>query len=700
MTEAETSYESRAAIEFEIPSFFSEEGVLGRSLTGYEVRPEQVKMAQAVWNSLIEEHHLIVEAGTGVGKSFAYLIPAIQYAKAFKKRIVVSTYTKTLQHQLIDKDIPFLKENLDIQFNASLCMGSENYICLNRLERTTQSQMGIFETEEAVDQLNKIIAWTKETKTGLRTELSFEPLTAVWEEVGRQGDLCLGKKCRFKDLCFYKKARALWNSSDILIVNHYLFFTNLRLEGTVLPDYHAVIFDEAHNIEDVASRFFGFEIKWSGIKYILARMFNQRTGINLISRHIKALMMIRKDWAEEEKKLQDAVNSVRMASFNFFNEILQKIRVDGTYRIYETGFVHDTLSEPLEYLASFLRAVYTKIPAVEKLKSLDSEMANHLEYARQEIMLYARLCMELVQELEEVLYDHREDSVYWIEIAPGRREEEKGVKISSALIDVAKMLKENLFDRVTTVLTSATLSAGGTFKFIKNRLGLEEAAEALFKSPFDYKTQAMLYAPSDLPDPSDEPEAFYEVAFERIEKLLRLSRGRAFVLLTNREMMEKAAVVLSSKLPSLNFLIQGQMPQAKMLEIFKSHQKSVILGVDTFWQGIDVPGEALQMVIIPKLPFPVPTDPIVEARADAMKRNGMNPFLDYFLPQAAMMLKQGFGRLIRTKDDLGIVAVLDPRIKIRSYGRFFMKTLPECLLADGIESVEKFLAHSSSQMNN
>ncbi|MCK4437417.1 DEAD/DEAH box helicase [bacterium] len=648
-----------------IDEIFEADGPIGKSLPHYELRPQQVEMAKAVEEATGKERHLIVEAGTGVGKSLAYLIPFIYWTTDEDRKVVVSTYTKALQEQLFKKDIPFLRETLGIDFRFALCLGGENYLCLRRLNQVWQH--GLLQTGGGSAELEKISHWKEETDTGLRLELSFEPSEKVWSLICREPDLCLGKRCPFRDNCYYAKARAIQAKAHILVVNHHLFFANLALGGKILPDYQAVVFDEAQNLEEVAASYLGLQVSNSQVKFLLDTIYNPKTEKGLISRLGEVGNKSREDLIEK-------VDKARKASDIFFSDILEQFGYDTmSRRMRKANLLDNLLSGPLSTLSKALKELLDTVSDEED---------------RQEIKGYAQRCHALGQGLENIIEQKLDDYVYWLEIIPKRRYTRTALYGSP--LNVAPLLKKYVFDITRpAVLTSATLSVNKSFQFIEERLGLEESRELLLDSPFDYRNQVLLYISDDLPDPSHELEAYQEEVIARISKIVKITSGRAFVLFTSYRMLNKAYAGLQGSLNEVNLLRQGDLPRWKLLESFKKEEKAVLLGTNTFWQGIDVPGRALECVVISKLPFAVPDNPLVEARLEYLASEGKDPFISYQVPQAIIMFKQGFGRLIRHRRDLGIVAILDPRVRSRGYGRTFLNSLPPCREVRNVEELAR-----------
>lgn len=651
----------------ELNQIFSENGCIAKNLNGYETRPQQIQMALGIQNAIESEKHLVVEAGTGVGKSLAYLVPFIQWSVKEKKRVIITTNTKTLQEQLINKDLPFLENALGLDFKYVLCVGSENYLCLRRLRQTFQ--YGLFDSPAEVKQINTIATWKENTDTGIKLDLDFEPKDKIWLKICRESDLCIGKNCQFRGECFYNKSRILQSKANILVVNHHLFFANIASAGKVLPNYDAVVFDEAQSIEDVATEYLGIKVSNGGLKYILDSIFSPRTGKGIISR----LQDIN---PETKTAIMNCITEIHPVLDNFFASVVDEFGTESvTKRVRTPHLLENILEEPLKNLYNVLKMALSDISNTETIVELSA---------------FADRILGISTGLKVFIEQSYPDYVYWIEIVHKIRY--LRVSLHAAPLDISGILKDQVFNLTSPViLTSATLSINKSFKYIKSRVGLENSLELLLDSPFDYEKQAVLYIPDDLPDPSYEFDKFQEQIIKRVKEIIDLLGGRTFVLFTSYRTLEYANEYLNRTLTNITILKQGDMPRWQMIETFKQNKKSVLLGTNTFWQGVDIPGEALQCVIITKLPFAVPDNPLTEAKMEFLAQQGKDPFINYQVPQAIIMLKQGFGRLIRTKTDRGIVAILDPRIKTRFYGKWFIGSLPKCQLVSQLttEGTEK-----------
>ena len=641
---------------------FGKSGLIAKYHKEFEHRPGQIKMAEAVLRAFEENKHLIVEAGTGTGKTMAYLVPAIAYALATKTRVVISTGTKNLQEQLMEKDIPFLQKIMPKKFTAAAMKGRSNYACLYRVKKAETQP--ILESLDEFDSFKYISNWTRESETGDRAELIDLPENiSFWKDVNAKGEICLGQKCHDYENCFITRMRTRAEDADIVIVNHHLFFADLNIRGNeygrVLPDYSAVIFDEAHLVEDIAADYFGFQVS----------SFQLDELVRDVERLPITDTVLNRDLAKQCSKVMALADA-------FWARFTQGRAQDGRFPLLPNSFAQKMRTGEIE--ATPLGEAYFALDtALERLESTLDNLNNDST----EVESVIRRTRQTRFDLDFVCSQAEKNYVYWIE----RRG--RGMFLRASPIDVSALLQEKLFDKVeTVVMTSATLSSNGKFDFIKDRLGLDtEKTDALLApSPFDYTKQAIVYLPKAMPDPR-APE-YATAAAAEIVKLINVTRGHAFVLCTSNSAMNALYELVSLRVDFPCF-VQGSMSKAGILDRFRNTKNAVLFATSSFWQGVDVRGEQLSCVIIDKLPFAVPTDPIVSARTKFIDDNGGKSFFEYSVPNAVITLKQGVGRLIRSATDKGVIAILDPRLRTKGYGKDFLNSLPRMRITSELKDV-------------
>jgi ATP-dependent DNA helicase DinG len=662
--------------------FFAPGGILSQSPLPYEYRPGQLEMAKAVERALTEHRHLIVEAGTGTGKTLAYLLPALRTGQ----RVIISTGTKALQDQLYFRDIPFLEVLLgDLQ--VCYMKGRANYLCKRKLYALRD--LPVLTGLQEVDEYQQIAEWEKTTETGDRAELSALPETSsLWGKLDARSEACLGSTCPDYRHCFITEMRRRAAESDIIIVNHHLFFADYAVrqaasgapDAGILPEAAAVIFDEAHELEDVASQYFGRSLSNMRVEDFARDadvLLRGKTGAS----SLPALTQQLRDRSRMFFAALPAGNDGRQP-FQDREAFLESsgdlyLSVRATLRQIEAEF--DRLSDQDESSGLKNRAVLLANDLQFMLEAPATNMVFWIERrggggGAQRTSLGAELARESASR-------------------GGSRHMQRGntsIHLQATPIDVSQLLKQIVFEEVPTViLTSATLTVQGGFQHLRKRLGLEEARELVVPSHFHYGEQALLYLPPQMPDPR-APE-FVEAAAQTIQRVLNLSRGRAFCLFTSYSQMR---ILYERLLPVLDFpiLLHGTAPRKALLEEFRTTPNAVLFGTSSFWQGVDVQGEALSCVIIDRLPFAVPSDPVVQARMKAIEEDGGKPFFDYQVPEAVLTLKQGFGRLIRSLEDRGVLVLLDPRIRTQRYGQIFLQSLPPYRMTTSITDVEAFFA--------
>ena len=631
----------------------------------YEFRRPQLQMAQAVEQAIQDRQHLIVEAGTGTGKTLAYLMPAIRSGK----RVIISTGTKNLQEQLFYKDIPFRENALfpagKDKLSVCYMKGRNNYLCRKKLYDLTKHP--VLTGFEEIEHYRSIAAWEESTETGDRAELASLPESSLlWHKLDARADSCLGQKCSSWERCFITEMRRRAMESDIIIVNHHLYFADLGIkqqseyagDAGILPEAGVVIFDEAHELEEVAGNYFGIAVSAARLEELC-----RDTEASLQQNQMLTA------------SLAGAIKSLRERSALFF-----AVLPEGEGRF---GFENrrEFLEENGDEFLALRQALLRLMAEIENLSSKPEEL-----------FAFSRRAQELHVQLGFLLEHEDPNTVFWLERRRSGREKSH-VAIQATPIDVAPILRECLWSKVeTAVLTSATLAVAGGFDYVRGRLGIDHARDMVLASHFDYQAQALLYVPPDMPDP--RTTQFAPKAAERIRQLLTLTRGRAFLLFTSYSQMRDFHQRLLGQI-EFPMLMQGDAPKNALLDEFRSTPNSVLLATSSFWQGVDVQGEQLSCVIIDRLPFAVPSDPVVAARVKAIDSDGGNAFFEYQVPAAVITLKQGFGRLIRSLHDRGLLVLLDNRILRKQYGRVFLESLPNYRKTTDMHTVAEFFGAPS-----
>ncbi len=675
-----------------IDTFFSSGGPLALQVKGFEERHEQRLMAQDVLSAFTEQHPAFIEAGTGTGKSLAYLIPAILWAEEHDERVVISTNTIALQEQLINKDIPLAIKTLGLETKYVLAKGMSNYACLQRLEGATEER-SLFKTDSE-DEIFRIHEWARTSVDGTRSSLPFLPTHAAWEQVSVQSEVCEGPKCEHFNKCFFFRAKLEAQNAKIIVVNHHLLFADLALriesnnfsQNGLLPLYKRLIIDEAHHIEDIATEYFASKVSRLELLKILSQL-----GIEFKMGHLRQKCMKHNHLMHYFEEISTQRKSALFLTGELFDSIgtFQTLinQTEQKQRILEHHLTHpywkNILVARASTLASQLITFSMTLQQLEnaivecKSESFDEETKT----LRLEIKALS-MRLSLVSEKIRTFFEgpKSKETVFWIQQEARLAGPE--IQLVIAQPDVSALLRKNLFDKMaTTILCSATLATNKSFSFTKQRLGLHDhptTDEKIHPSPFNYKQQALIGIPTDMPFP-DSPE-FTVSATKAIKDLVIASQGNAFVLFTSYEFLKNVWEELKPSLEAQGYhvLKQGDDHRHALISRFKSKNRSVLFATDSFWEGIDIVGDALRSVIITKLPFPVPSDPISQARSDVLAANGKSAFLEYSLPKAAVKFKQGFGRLIRSKEDRGCFICLDSRLLKKGYGKIFLQSLPEC----------------------
>ena len=684
--------------DIDIKNYFSKDGILAKEIKAFEYRQEQEEMTQYIQEAINEDKKIIVEAGTGTGKTLAYLIPAIKWAVVNKKKVIIATNTINLQEQLLLKDIPLAKSIIKDEFSYVLVKGRNNYVCkrlFNELALGKNIDIETFSIE-AREQIEYILKWGNKTKTGDKAELPFEVYPDVWELVQSTTELCLGKKCPYRKECFYMKTRIEKMEADILISNHHVFFADLNVraetdfdsEYLILPRYDMVIFDEAHNIESVARSYFSVEVSKISFTRLLNRIYQRKN-----KRKKEKSALIRVEDTVDEKNLEDSEQYIYL--LNTLKEeisILQNIGdeyFDEIRKIYETNTeapikkslnnFEMTKSRFLENLREKKDIFQTKLADFLNLMMIFNNVIDEEKDKNPEVINFnnhLKMFKAYIDSFKFINSFEDDNYIYWLDINSKRT----NVVLTATPLNIAKKLSTVLFDNLDRlVFASATIVVNGSFDYFKKSLGLDEedCIEVIIKSPFDYNEQMSVYIPSDIQD-SENINAFVSDASRFILNILLKTNGKAFILFTSYTMLNQIYYSISKKLKDKGFevFLHGDKPRSQLIKEFKEAENPILFGTTSFWEGVDVQGENLSNVIITKLPFLVPTDPVVSAISKKIEENGGNSFTDFQLPEAIIKFKQGVGRLIRKKTDSGNIFILDNRILKKRYGSLFINALP------------------------
>jgi len=632
-------------------------------------------MAEIIESSIKLGKHCLIEAGTGTGKSLAYLIPVINYVVDNDTKVIVSTYTKALQEQLVKKDLPFLHKvykDQGVEFKYALSVGSENYVCRRRWEKVVKT--GLLPVYIDPEEVNRFVEWVQSTKTGLRLDLEFKISPDLWKIACRESDFCLHNKCPEFNNCYFHRALDTVMKANVIVCNHHMFFLNLHNPRKFMPSAEVIVFDEAHTVEEVAVALLGLDFSLRSLKRVTDSIYNPASRRGILSR----MEDTDPEWV---KHVRSDLGSCERVIVELLNEWVKVLGTELTIK---------RIREPLILPG----------PAVLQLKHLQQLINTGVQYSKtwedeMELRAIAERIDGLIHNLEAFCTQCLDGYVYWIESEIFNHI--PTVKLYAAPVDVAKILRDELFEELPVViLTSATITVNKSFEYFKNRIGLTsgKVVELLLDSPFDYENNVVLYTPQHFPRPDGEDYAS-RVGNELVE-LLKFIQGRMLVLSTSYSFMRGIHKLVKEGVENsgleLKLLIQGQGEAYKLVDKFKSHPGSVLFGTDTFWQGVDIPGDDLLCVAITRLPFAVPTHPIIEARGDLIREAGGEPFKEYQLPEAILMFRQGFGRLVRTINDWGIIAVFDPRIQSLWYGKLFLQSLPKVRVVHRIEEVQDFFA--------
>ena len=684
--------------KIDIENYFSENGILVNEIKGFEHRHEQEEMAKNIQKAINDNRKIIVEAGTGTGKTLAYLIPAIKWAIANKKKVIIATNTINLQEQLLLKDIPLAKSVIKDEFSYALVKGRTNYLCKRLFTELSLGKSVDIETfsMEAREQIEYILKWGNKTKTGDKAELPFEVYPDVWELVQSTTELCLGKKCPFRKECFHMKTRMKKMEADILISNHHVFFSDLNVraetdfdsEYLILPRYDMVIFDEAHNIESVARSYFSVEVSKISFTRLLHRIYQkkskkkkEKSALTRVEETIDEKYLEKTgDYLELLKNMKSEIYSLQTIGDEYFDEIRKMFETNteapirkslNNFEMTKSNFLENLRAKKEFFqakLTEFLNLMMAFNNVIDEEKDKNPEVINFNNHLK--------IFKKYIDSFKFINNFSDDDYVYWLDINSKRT----NVVLTATPLNIAQKLSSVLFENLNRlVFASATIMANGNFEYFKKSLGLdeEECMECFIESPFDYENQMSVYIPADIQD-SENLNAFITDASKFILDILKKTKGKAFILFTSYTMLNQIYYSLVNKLKNSNFeiFLHGEKPRSQLIKEFKEAKNPVLFGTTSFWEGVDVQGENLSNVIITKLPFLVPTDPIVSAISKKIEESGGNSFSDFQLPEAIIKFKQGVGRLIRKKTDRGNIFILDSRVIKKKYGSAFIKALP------------------------
>ncbi len=700
VTEVPTRRTTEPIDPFDVVGTLAEHGAVSRVLGQFENRPSQRDMAAYIADGYNEGGVQILEAGTGVGKSFAYLVPALAWARSNAERTIVSTNTINLQEQLVGKDLPLLRDALESAEHTptfALLKGWRNYLCLARLEQAASGQQTLLEPER-LDELVTLVEWAGHTADGTLSDLPFTPAVEVWDEVSAESDLCTRLKCSWYHKCFLFQARQRAAEADVVVVNHHLFAADLSVrvaqdnwqEAAVLPPYRRLILDEAHHLEDVAAEHLGTHVTSWGVRRLLGRL--ERNGKGLVPALTQELaarddLLSRASLDLLRERLIPALGAARRAADAMFARLQAHLEsVPGRTLRLADEFQADEiwaagLGEELDGTVGAFRQVKEQVETIADRLAQGEESERQQQLLKELRGVYRRLEAHedgLNRTLRPV--PGGDPTVRWME-RWGQRGQH--VRLATVPLDLAPVLRELIFDRLdTVVLTSATLAAGGDFDFLERRVGLAQApspvtVREILPSPFDFTGQCLFGVPSDMPDPRADPAGHDAATAEVVAHLAAASDGGMFVLFTSHAALRRVAETLRETLPvEWPLLVQGEAPRDALLRRFRDAGNAILLGTDSFWEGVDVPGRALRALVLTKLPFKVPTEPVTSARLERITEEGGDGFWQYLVPHAALKLKQGFGRLIRSRQDVGVVLLLDPRVLTKRYGGVIRSGLP------------------------